>query len=144
MVELNLMYLHHILYSGGNADDAEDNDDDGGEAIVAAAEPREETRAPAEAGAAAEEEERGANRPENSVGECEIREEPESWVFSARVFSHRDGGQRDLKKIGSTPKLSNHPFISYTSAYVPPPSPHQEVNSRRQSCSPGLSRLRAC
>ena len=98
MVELNLMYLNNILCSGGNADDADVNhDDDVGEAIVAAAEPREETRAPAEAGAAAEEEERGANRPENSVGECEIREEPESSVLSARVVSHWDGGQRDLQ-----------------------------------------------
>ena len=78
------MYLNNILYSGGNAEDADDNDDDGGEAIVAAAEPREETRAPAEAGAAAEEEERGANLPENSVGECEIREQPESSVLSSR------------------------------------------------------------
>ena len=77
------MYLNNVLYSGGNADDADDNDDDdGGEAIVAAAEPREATRALAEAGAAAEEEERGANRPENSVGECEIRKEPESSVLS--------------------------------------------------------------
>ena len=78
------MYLNHVLYSGGNAEDADDNDDVGGEAIVAAAEPREETRAPAEAGAAAEEEERGANLPENSVGECEIREQPESSVLSSR------------------------------------------------------------
>ena len=73
MVGLNPMYLNNILYSGGNAADADDNDDDDGvEAIVAAAEPREETRAPAEAGAGAEEEVRGANRPENSVGEFEI------------------------------------------------------------------------
>ena len=84
------MYLNYVLYSGGNADD--DNDDDvGGEAIVAAAEPREEARAPVEAGA--EEEERGANRPENSVGEYEIREEPESWVLSSR-----GGGAACLKE----------------------------------------------